>query len=533
MANETQEHETTKDELSDCVSSHIPELKREHPDWDDEQVQAVAYSKCGEKAQKDMRYPQAEVNYTTLSTTEGAACANCRWFHMNMCHIVEHHPLEILPTGYCDQHTPIPVVETPEQEPLPVYLVGAMALEEDKADGLPSTKAGRMISTANASALTKLMDGIRDAHGKLTEGMGSMMELLSKAGIGYGKPEDEEEETEPADEETPPEDEEKKPKKSLAQTVKQWFTKPESAFQVYKQADGTFRWLASYTNNFEDLEGEILSEKAHEGYLARLKMGLTPMPELWVWHIKGSRHGVADTIVPIGNFMLATGTFDSTPEGQAAAKYYAKHAHEQSLSHGFTYPEWALKNGIYEVYNTFEISTLPKGKAANPYTKFEEVITVNDEQRQDLIAKLGQDKAASVISSLEAQSEELKGLAKYKDFANVTGQESKPDTEQEKALASLFGEVVESQGELLATIKGMTTVIEALQSENKALTDKLTALDRYVKKAPGKASESDETIVTDPDLETALKDSLADLDPEWAALGLKVVKKPTINGGKE
>jgi len=67
-------------------------------------------------------------------------------------------------------------------------------------------------------------------------------------------------------------------------------SQPEPAFTVQKDLNGKWRWVATYTNNFQDRDGEIISEKALDGYLERVSLGLVPMPELWVGHVKGTRH---------------------------------------------------------------------------------------------------------------------------------------------------------------------------------------------------------------------------------------------------
>lgn len=78
-----------------------------------------------------VRPTQAEVGYVTLSTTEGKACANCRWFtgaseYGPYCHLIETYPLDILPTGYCNRHEDIP-------EPM------EMAMPMEVANATPKT----------------------------------------------------------------------------------------------------------------------------------------------------------------------------------------------------------------------------------------------------------------------------------------------------------------------------------------------------------------------------------------------------------
>lgn len=73
-----------------------------------------------------MLYSQEQAEYVPLSMKRGAACANCRWFvhgEYDHCHIVDSYPADILATGWCNQHTPIPVPEPMTQDPMPVVIV--------------------------------------------------------------------------------------------------------------------------------------------------------------------------------------------------------------------------------------------------------------------------------------------------------------------------------------------------------------------------------------------------------------------------
>ena len=148
---------------------------------------------------------------------------------------------------------------------------------------------------------------------------------------------------------------------------------PVAAFKTV-EAD---RWLALWTNNFRDREGEIFSQRAIDDYIARVDLGIIPMPELWFWHLPGTRIGQAQWLGRIGHYAVAAGTFDDTPLGRAAAKNLARG--RWAVSHGFVYNPRYLIDGVYHRFNTFEISVLPAGAgvAANPYALIEEVADAN------------------------------------------------------------------------------------------------------------------------------------------------------------
>jgi hypothetical protein len=165
--------------------------------------------------------------------------------------------------------------------------------------------------------------------------------------------------------------------KSIVETVKMFVANlinpDEPAFKVFETQNGRKGWIARHTGKFIDREGEILSEQSHEDYVARVQKGIVQPPELWMWHAKGTKHGQAVAVWKSGGFVLAAGLFDETAEGERAYRYYQKHSGNIKLSHMFHYPKEAKLNGVYHAYNTVEITTLPNGAEAFPYTSFEEI----------------------------------------------------------------------------------------------------------------------------------------------------------------
>jgi hypothetical protein len=208
-----------------------------------------------------------------------------------------------------------------------------------------------------------------------------------------------------------------------------WFTRKRDngELPVFK-AIGNGYWYACFTNAFQDRDGEILSEDAQKQYVRRVKAGLVPMPELWTWHTEGTRHGVAIMVERVGKSLIALGKFDDTPAGRAAEKFYARHGSDIALSHGFMFPMWArTPDGVYKAFNTFEISTLPRGKEANPYTTFEMVKEANTMPLSDERVKFIRDvlgKAAdTVLSLVDDQEQRDKALedsgVKFKEFVDL------------------------------------------------------------------------------------------------------------------
>lgn len=357
-------------------------------------------------------------------------------------------------------------------------------------------------------------------------------------------------ETEPEPEQTPVAEpvaalepaEVKSTRKSFVQRLKDLLTPApkDEAFSVVKGLDGKWHWHAIHTNNFKDLEDEILTEKAHDAYIARVDMGLVPMPVLQGWHTEGTEHGEADLIWRNGHFVHSFGHFYDTPTAEKAIAYYRKNAGKLKLSHGFTSSEKDFDGKHYHDYNTFEISVLPPYAAANPYTTFEEIVSMNkamsEEKRRFLSALVGDDKVTEIEAKDDQRAKALEERRiEFKDLADVTPAEKKPEAEATvKALGELYLESIEGQNE---TITMLGTVVKALKDDratnSKEIADlkaqilsmnekhlkELNELRTLLNQAPRRATEDDSTIVTGKDADV-LKDKTPKDDPLATFIGV-------------
>ena len=305
---------------------------------------------------------------------------------------------------------------------------------------------------------------------------------------------------------------------------------PDSVFTVYKDVGGKWRWVGAFTNNFYDRTREIISEKALDDYLERVNAKFVPMPDLRLGHLPESKHGQADMIFGTGNFLTAVGHFDDTPEAHKAIEYYRKNASKLSLSHGFTYPAWAFKDGVYASINTFEISVLPPPLvAANPFTEFEveNMKQITPEQKVALASVFGAEKAEAIVKSRETQSEEIKaaGVA-FKDFVELKedAPAETPAVDTVKPLGELIAGLIESQGELLTLLSAQGKAFNAYKEAQvvkeaeltKQLTTMVSATDKVaaeLKLTPRAASAASETKLSDKEAE-ALKQQLAQTEAD-------------------
>lgn len=295
--------------------------------------------------------------------------------------------------------------------------------------------------------------------------------------------------------------------KSIAQRVKEFAasllpraTPEPDAFTVFKTASGKNAWLARHTGKWVDRENEILSEKSHEEYVDRVQKGVTPLPELWMWHAKGTKHGEAVAVWKAGGFVCAAGLFDETPAGNKAFAYYQKHSGKIKLSHMFHYPHETKVDGVYHAYNTIEITTLPDGAEAFPYTSFEEIQTMAlPQQAESMIAEaLGADvlerareldgKALEDTKTLDALGVASKGYDKY-DGAGLVPAEKVAALETAQTAID----------ERLKALDDVPATIKALNDSVKRLTDQLETELKAKADLMGKINEleSKQALLTD------------------------------------
>jgi hypothetical protein len=420
-------------------------------------TQALAHLRALEAAMSNEKaftglLPQAEVNYVTLSGIPAQACANCRWFITpggmgddgdgdSECHLVSEYPQPILATGLCDRWEGMPAPVEPEVKPMPVTIVPP---EDDEEQMMSYIHAERDTAVEMPKSVWK----------KLNEWFPSIRGLLQPA------------------------------------------PEVEPAFSVFKGLDNKHYWLARHTGKFIDREHEIIADKAHTEYVDRVQKGIVPLPELWTWHKKGTRHGQADLVWKSGGFMLALGHFDDTAEAKNAVSFYEKNAGKIKLSHMFNYPKSAKQRGVYHAYNTVEITTLPDGAEAFPYTSFEEIkpMTLTKEQREFIKGVGGDDmlkrvesadvKAVDDTKALEALGVESKGLD---NFEGSTIPAAKDDLDALKTVQT----DIETR---LKAVEAMPSQLAALENAIKALTSQVAASQEAESQALKKVNELEKQL---------------------------------------
>ncbi len=204
--------------------------------------------------------------------------------------------------------------------------------------------------------------------------------------------------------------------KSLIRRFVDWFlgTKAPAALvdSGFKVLDNN-RFKVWWTNNYEDNEGEIFPAAELDTFIGKVQAGEYPYPVLQFAHLSGTDHGKTDGLWRIGNFALAAGTFDDTPNAERWKTYHI--ALQQSgqkigVSHRYWFNEKQMDGKVYGPFQTFEISWFPivgGVKPANPLTsmEFKTMTTIPTELRESMKQQGGFTDAE--IDEIIAQAKQL------------------------------------------------------------------------------------------------------------------------------
>lgn len=281
------------------------------------------------------------------------------------------------------------------------------------------------------------------------------------------------------------------------------------------------KWVSFYTNNFQDKTGQIFSEKAHDQYIDWLDKGMIPMPELWWWHVPGTKHGQAEWIGRVGHIVIAAGSFDDTPEAALYRKEYERRPYKTSHTYGA--PKGGHADGVYQAYFTVEISPLPIGKEANAITTFMEVkeMPITQEKRDALAAILGPELAAKTLGDGEKISKVFEEAGfKFKEADKLIPMVDTEAREAIQSLAVLNKEAADALTTQVTTQLGqIMTGIKALQDAENARNQKVTELETFVKeqfKLEPRATRNAGTVVAqdDPQLKQLQSKQMAGIQPD-------------------
>jgi len=312
-------------------------------------------------------------------------------------------------------------------------------------------------------------------------------------------------------------------------------------FHVTKDKAGNYRWFTLVSNIFrdEDYPPEIFETKAHREYVHYVDE-TGNYPELWFWHTPGTKSGKADWVDFDDGFLMASGTFDKDKQDVAERLSKIKNL---GVSHGFNYRYSNKQKGIIGWYRTYEISPLPRDKAANPWAGIEILkseATMDTKKRKFLVDALGEDR----VKELEARPAELSSALKaagieYKEVTEPETEKVDNPVDTKEVTEAAVKAITDSE-----TFKSLLSSLEELKSQkekdNKTITDlqaTVTAMGEAIKElkktddekiaaaltprskaAEGlqRASESTDNLV-DPDKDKELGQKAA---PSWLGAAL-------------
>ncbi len=300
-----------------------------------------------------------------------------------------------------------------------------------------------------------------------------------------------------------------------------------SGLKVIKTGDKIY-WIGWYSNNFEDLEGDIFAEEGLDFQNRMVSKKLWDPPELWSMHQEYLRHGKALLTFRLGHFQFALGEFDDVKENplvEPFVKYYEENP--VTMSHGFFYDPDKYEDGVFYRWRTFEVSTIKPGREANPLTQFsiekvDKMLTGKDREFVEKI--IGKEKLEDLEKSADSRGMILTdaGLA-FKAAGDDEEDEEMEDDEKDpkkdpkkkppfkKASVEevvMIAAMQKMYGDMQDAIENATKIANIAaaamtQSDERmsAVETKLSRLNISIQEVldPGSASKSKNTLVPDDD----------------------------------
>lgn len=312
--------------------------------------------------------------------------------------------------------------------------------------------------------------------------------------------------------------------------------KSVSSVIVEKDAKGNWRAVMWPSNNFKDLDGDIISEKAHLEYVNWVNKNMDCAPAFITWHTPGTaREHQVDFVTYENGFLIMSAPLT---EKEAAMLLKAQQITDLGMSHGSFVLERAPENEhIIEKYRMVEVSDLPLENAANPFTDFQ-ILTkeVDMNKKEYLTSLLGPEWADRVMEKTEMKQEELrkngveeKEKSEPQPVTTATTPTPAPDTQAivDQVLKELdidglqdFLAKAQENAEKIPVLEAAVKAMKQGQDETLAemISPKAGRKFLWSKERP---STKDDNLLKDNETEDAkLKESVAQLPEDWATMGI-------------
>jgi len=301
---------------------------------------------------------------------------------------------------------------------------------------------------------------------------------------------------------------------------------------IWKE-NGTYHWLAAYSNNRRDNDSppEIISTDSHKEFDQALQQNKWPMPELWLWHIP----------YPVGTtqyhafdestgFPVAAGTFYKGMEWAAEG---ILDKGWDGVSHGMP-SAWIKRDdkdkSIIVQHRTKEITFLPLWAAANKLTfsiiKKESSMSDDEKglpahKRDEFVKAFGEERVKQIEAALAEKSKEA-------DEAGIEKKESEltPDSEIVKALEIVMTEITSLRQDVDTRLKAIEEKTEEKEEPFDLITflksksavgkeeNKVDGRSRLGKDAP-EETEGDTPTRAGLGVPVSLVDSLIQANQKW------------------
>lgn len=441
-----------------------------------------------------VRYTQEQTAYTLASTRMGEVCAACRWYVGEQaggpaCHIVENYPLDIAPTGYCNEYA------------------GVENALLDQVVNMESPMAMQEMAHSDASGLigqTLIIDG-KEVPVVFSEDMLPVPD-------GYIAPDSN--------------------NSNILKTLLERFKNGmKPGVNVLKDASGRRYMLIVTSNSYEDRDKETITTDALKADTERHWIAddiyKSDNPLLF-WHEDKLRLGdivFGDVREP---FLIEIAREGDTPLAHKVFTYIENHPETKwGASHRFGYrdPD-RTGNGTFKRIYKKETSVLPRQHAANLIT-YSGVLPMSKERNAFVDKMLGLEGAMDVL-----EKEGIQALVAKLNAAGVSHKsEDKPEvpvTNETDKTVAVFGKlveaVIESQADLDARIEAVTKSLndrakayddsaKDLQNALKSTQDMQAALKQQLDARPRLATRASENEYINEELAAKVKGTQIKRDP--------------------
>ena len=209
------------------------------------------------------------------------------------------------------------------------------------------------------------------------------------------------------------------------------------SFMVWKEKDGSMRFIARYSNNIRDDDdpAEIITAKSHERFVQLVDSKEAEPPELWLWHVPEWKLGKSTWVAyDDTGFAVAAGVVDQ--DKQEIAEYVSQQK-GLLMSHGM--PISSIKRdpddeSVIVEHITKEVSVLPSWAAANKFTSF---VVLNNKEEVDSMS-IPQKKVEALVREWGgATQEHLATLEKLNSADTEKAAEEGRETKETEAVAEI------------------------------------------------------------------------------------------------